>query len=64
VSLSATAPGWSRAATRKLEACVHAAVAAVEFPARRNDTTAIVPYVFHRTPGAAPIPSCWSAKGC
>lgn len=64
VSLSAAAPGWSRAATHKLEACVRAAVADVEFPARRNDTTAVVPYVFHRTPGAAPILSCWSAKGC
>lgn len=63
VSLTAAAPGWSRAATHKLETCVRAAVGDAAFPARRNDTTAVVPYLFHRTP-ATPIPSCWSAKGC
>ena len=62
-SLSATAPGLSRAATHKLEACVRSAVGDVEFPARQYDTTAVVPYLFHRMP-AAPILSCWSPQGC
>lgn len=63
ISLAAAAPGLGRQATHKLEACVRAAVGDVEFPARRNDTTAVVPYLFHRAP-SMPILSCWSAKGC
>jgi hypothetical protein len=64
LSLSAAAPSLSPAATHKLEACVRSAVADIEFPARRNDTTAVVPYLFHKTPGSSPILSCWNPKGC
>ncbi|HEX4419641.1 MAG TPA: hypothetical protein VH165_17125 [Kofleriaceae bacterium] len=66
VSLGTTAAGLSPKATHKLAACVRDALETVEFPERRNDTTAVVPYEFQKTntPGAGPIMSCWSAKGC
>jgi hypothetical protein len=66
VSLHAAATGASPTATHKIEACLHGALDDVRFPERRNDTTTVVPYAFHKTdaPGAGPILSCWSAKGC
>lgn len=50
----------------RIERCIRAVVANVQFPERRNDTTAVVPFSFHKTeaPGAGPIHSCWRASGC
>ncbi|HET9626424.1 MAG TPA: hypothetical protein VFP84_33915 [Kofleriaceae bacterium] len=66
ISLTAAAPGLSSKATHQLEACVRTAVADLAFPARRHDTTAVVPYLFHKASaaGAGPVLSCWSARGC
>ena len=49
-----------------MAACIREAVEVVKFPARRNDTTAIVPYFFQHTntPGGGPQLSCWDPKGC
>ena len=49
-----------------MAACIREAVEVVHFPARRNDTTAIVPYFFQHTNtlGGGPQPSCWDPKGC
>lgn len=51
---------------KKVDACIREAVEAVQFPARRNDTMAVVPFWFHKTqaPKAGPQLSCWSATGC
>ncbi len=66
VSLKAATAGLSRSTTHKIESCARQVVASVEFPARRNDTTVVVPFLFHKThaAGAGPIESCWSASGC
>ncbi len=66
VALKAAAAGLSVRTTHKIESCVRQVVSAVEFPARRNDTTVVVPFLFHKThaAGAGPIESCWSAAGC
>jgi hypothetical protein len=51
---------------RNVETCIRSEVQAVRFPERRNDTTAVVPYVFQRTeaPNSGPQLSCWNPKGC
>lgn len=66
VSLAAAAPGLPARTARKVESCIREAVEAVHFPARRNDTTAIVPYYFQhtQTPGGGPQLSCWNPRGC
>lgn len=66
VSLRADAPQVGGRTAARIERCIRSVVANVEFPARRNDTTAVVPYVFHKAeaPGAGPIHSCWRARGC
>jgi len=66
VSIAAAAPGLPVRTVRRVESCIRDAVDALHFPARRNDTTAIVPYYFQRidAPGAGPQPSCWNPKGC
>ncbi|HEY0479407.1 MAG TPA: hypothetical protein VGD37_17935 [Kofleriaceae bacterium] len=66
VSLAAAAPGLPARTARLVEACIRDAAAALQFPPRRNDTTAIVPYYFQRTEaaGAGPQLSCWNPKGC
>jgi hypothetical protein len=65
-SLRAASLGLPATAAHKVEACIHEIVETVQFPARRGDTTAVVPYVFQKTdaPGAGPLPSCWNPKGC
>lgn len=65
-TVKAAATGLSSRTTHKIESCVRQIVETVEFPARRNDTTAVVPFLFHKThaPNSGPIESCWSAKGC
>jgi hypothetical protein len=52
--------------TQKLAACVRATLDDVQFPARRNETIAVVPYFFQKTVArnAGPQLSCWNAKGC
>jgi hypothetical protein len=66
VTLRAAAVGLSTEAARKIEACIGVTVAQARFPARRSDTTAVVPYYFQRTaaPNAGPQLSCWNARGC
>ncbi len=66
LSLKAAASGLPVKTARKVEACIREIVETVQFPARRNDTTAVVPYVFQKTdaPGAGPLLSCWNPKGC
>jgi hypothetical protein len=65
-ALRIAAPGLPARATRAVQACIHELVAALRFPERRNDTTAIVPYYFQKTsaPGAGPLLGCWNPKGC
>jgi hypothetical protein len=66
VSLDTSAPGLPVRAGLQLHRCLRTAVEPLHFPARRNDTTAIVPYYFQRTdaPDAGPQLSCWNPKGC
>ena len=66
LSVKATAPGLAGKSLRKLEGCVRASVDTVQFPERRHDTTAVVPYFFQHTdaPDAGPQLSCWNPKGC
>lgn len=66
VSVTVSAEGLSARAARKASACIREATAGLHFPARRNDTTAVVPYYFQRTeaPGAGPQLSCWNPRGC
>jgi hypothetical protein len=66
VSLTAAARSLPGRSARKVEACIRDAAAVLHFPARRNDTTAVVPYYFQHTstPGGGPQLSCWNPKGC
>ena len=66
VSLDSAAPGVPVVAAHHLHECLRTAVEALQFPARRNDTTAVVPYYFQRTdaPNAGPQLSCWNPRGC
>jgi hypothetical protein len=66
VSLHTTAPGLPSRTVERMASCIREAVDAVHFPARRNDTTAVVPYFFQHTnaPGGGPQLSCWDPKGC
>ncbi len=65
-SVQAEAAGLPAKTTHKIEACIREVIEEVQFPPRRNDTTAVVPYFFQRTaaPNAGPQPSCWNPKGC
>ena len=65
-SLKAAAAGVPAKAVAKIETCIRNAVDGIQFPARRSDTTAIVPYFFQKTnaPNAGPVMSCWNPKGC
>lgn len=55
-SVSATVPGLPAKPTHKLAACMREILADVRFPARRNETLAVVPYFFQKTvaPNAGP----------
>jgi hypothetical protein len=66
LSLRAAASGLPAKTAKKVEACIRDIVETVQFPARRNDTTAVVPYVFQKTdaPNAGPQLSCWNPRGC
>ena len=66
LSLTAAAVGVPAKAVHKIEDCIRAAVDGLQFPARRSDTTAVVPYFFQKTsaPNAGPVMSCWNPKGC
>ncbi len=66
VSLAAAAPGLPARTVRPVTACIREAVDPIHFPARRSDTTAIVPYYFQHTnaPGGGPQLSCWDPRGC
>jgi len=65
-SLKAAAAGVPAKVVAKIETCVRNAVDGIQFPARRSDTTAIVPYFFQKTnaPNAGPVMSCWNPRGC
>ena len=58
------APGLTSKLVARIDGCVREALAGVKFPARRVGTTAVVPYFWQKTAGAAPIESCWNADGC
>ncbi|HEU0036835.1 MAG TPA: AgmX/PglI C-terminal domain-containing protein [Kofleriaceae bacterium] len=64
--LAIRAPGVTGKALSRLDSCILAQVATWHFPVRRGFTDAVLPYLFLRTaaPGAGPLPSCWSPKGC
>jgi hypothetical protein len=66
LSVDIGAPTASPHAVHAMATCIRAAVDDLQFPERRNDTTAIIPYVFQRTeaPNAGPQLSCWDPKGC
>jgi hypothetical protein len=66
LSVDIGAPAASPLAVDAMVRCIRSAVDSLHFPERRNDTTAIVPYVFQRTeaPSAGPQLSCWNPKGC
>jgi hypothetical protein len=66
VSLDAAAPGLPARTVRQMASCIREAVDPIHFPARRGDTTAIVPYLFQHTnaPGGGPQLSCWNPRGC
>ena len=66
LSVDTAAPGLSAVAAHHMHTCIRTAVDGLAFPARRNDTTAIVPYYFQRTdaPNAGPQLSCWNPRGC
>lgn len=66
VSLDAAAPGLPTRTVHQMAACIREVVDPIHFPARRADTTAIVPYLFQHTntPGGGPQLSCWNPKGC
>jgi hypothetical protein len=66
VSLDAAAPGLPARTVHQMAACIREVVDPIHFPARRADTTAIVPYLFQHTntPGGGPQLSCWNPKGC
>jgi hypothetical protein len=66
LSVDTAAPGLSAVAAHHMHTCIRTAVEGLAFPARRNDTTAIVPYYFQRTdaPSAGPQLSCWNPRGC
>lgn len=65
-SIDVATPGLPAKLARKVDSCVRPLVEKLRFPARRNSTTAIVPYFFQRTdaPNAGPQLSCWNPKGC
>jgi hypothetical protein len=65
-SLKADAQGVSPKATHKIESCLKEIGETVQFPERRSETTAVLPWLFQKTsaPGAGPALSCWNAKGC
>jgi hypothetical protein len=65
-SIATAAGNLSPAATREVTSCIQAITRTVRFPARRNDTTVVLPYYFQKTvaPAAGPQLSCWSPKGC
>jgi len=66
VSLDAAAPGLPTRTVRQMASCIREAIDPIHFPARRADTTAIVPYFFQYTsaPGSGPQLSCWNPSGC
>jgi len=65
-SVATAAGSLSPRATQQVTSCIRALAEGVQFPARRNDTTVVLPYYFQKTeaPGAGPQLSCWSPKGC
>ena len=66
LSVDTAAAGLPVVAAHRMHSCIRTAVEGLAFPARRNDTTAIVPYYFQRTdaPNAGPQLSCWNPRGC
>jgi len=60
------APGVGKPWRGKLDACLRKLVPSWHLPARKGYTSAVVPFLFHKTtaPGAGPIHSCWDPRGC
>lgn len=64
--LDVKTPGLPAKLGKDITGCVRSAIAPVSFPARKEYTTATVPYFFQRTaaPNAGPQLSCWNPDGC
>jgi len=60
------APGVAKPWLGKLDACLRKLIPSWHLPARKGYTSAVVPFMFHKTnaPGAGPIESCWDPRGC
>lgn len=58
------APGIFGKRLGALTSCVRQEVDRWHFPIARNDTVAIIPYVFHKVREAGPFESCWNPRGC
>jgi hypothetical protein len=60
------APGIDPASRTRLDDCLRKLVPGWHLPVRSRFTTAVVPFLFHKTaaPGAGPIESCWDPRGC
>jgi len=65
-SVEVVTPGLPAKLSKKVDACVRTAVANLKFPARKADTTVVIPYFFQKTAAtnAGPYESCWNPRGC
>jgi hypothetical protein len=65
-SVEVATPGVPAKLAKKIDACVRTTVAKLKFPARKADTTVVIPYFFQKTAAtnAGPYESCWNPRGC
>ena len=67
-SVDVATPGLPAKLAKKVEACVKKTVANAKlaFPARKADTTIVIPFLFQKTnaPNSGPYESCWDPRGC
>jgi len=64
-SVEVATPGVPAKLAKKIDTCVRATVANLKFPARKADTTVVIPYFFQKTAAnAGPYESCWNPRGC
>ncbi|MCW5803678.1 MAG: hypothetical protein KIT31_14945 [Deltaproteobacteria bacterium] len=59
-------PGVPVQLARAIDGCVRAAVAGLQFPAKKATNTIVVPFFFQHTaaPNSGPQESCWDPRGC
>jgi hypothetical protein len=65
-AIDVATPGLPAHAARSIDSCVRAAVANLQFPAKKAFNTIVVPFFFQHTaaPNSGPQESCWDARGC